>query len=229
MPPISFRAGVDMDEIRKQFPIFEKNSLIYFDSAATSQKPKKVIDRMSQFLQEEYGTVHRAIYALAAQATSHYDGVRDKVRQFIGAGDEGEIIFTRGTTDAINLVAASFGKVFLEEGDEILISETEHHSNIVPWQMIAQEKKAVLRIIPVNDNGEILLDVYEKMLSSRTKLVAVAHISNVTGVVHPISEIIRLAHGKGSKVLIDAAQSAAHKKICVKTLDVDFFVFSSHK
>lgn len=219
-----------MEDIKKKFPIFKKDpSFIYLDSAATTHKPQKVIDRMTQFLQEEYGTVHRAIYSLAAGATFQYDGVRQKVKQFIGCGEEGEVIFTRGTTDGINLVASSFGKAFLEEGDEILISETEHHSNIVPWQMICEEKKAVLKVIPVNDDGEIDLEVFEKMLSSKVKLVAIAHISNVTGAIHPIDKIIEISHRAGAKVLIDAAQSAGHKKICVKTLDVDFFVFSSHK
>ena len=219
-----------MEHIRKKFPIFKPGrSLIYFDSAATSQKPQTVIDRMTYFLQEEYGTVHRAVYDLAAQATNHYDGVRQKVREFLDVPEEGEIIFTRGTTDGINLVASSFGKAFLEKGDEILISETEHHSNIVPWQMIAQEKKAHLKIIPVDDQGELLLDAYEKMLGPKTKMVAIAHISNATGVIHPIKEIIRLAHKHGAKVLIDAAQSVPHRSVSMRDLNADFLVFSGHK
>ena len=219
-----------MEHIRKKFPIFKPGrSLIYFDSAATSQKPQTVIDRMTYFLQEEYGTVHRAVYDLAAQATNHYDGVRQKVREFLDVPEEGEIIFTRGTTDGINLVASSFGKAFLKEGDEILISETEHHSNIVPWQMIAQEKKAHLKIIPVDDRGELHLDAYEKMLGPKTKMVAIAHISNATGVIHPIKEIIRLAHKHGAKVLIDAAQSIPHRSVSMRDLNADFLVFSGHK
>lgn len=217
-------------QLRHEFPLLSQNaSLIYLDSAATSQKPKKVIDRMTYFLQKEYGTVHRAVYALAATATAHYDDIRMQIRAFLGVGEDGEVIFTRGTTEGINLVASSFGKAFLQEGDEILICETEHHSNIVPWQMICQEKKAQLKIIPVDDRGEICLDVYRKMLSSKTKLVAVAHIANATGVVHPIHEIIELAHQFGAKVLVDAAQSVPHKKISVRDLDVDFLVFSAHK
>ncbi len=219
-----------MDQVRKEFPIFKAGlASIYLDSAATSQKPKQVIDRMSQFLQEEYGTVHRAVYRLAAQATSQYNEVRELVREFLGVKEDGEVVFTRGTTDGINLVAASFGKAFLEEGDEILISETEHHSNIVPWQMICQERKAVLKVFPVNDLGEVLVDEYKKLLSPKTKLVAIAHISNATGVIHPIKKIISLAHEQGAKVLVDAAQSISHKVICVKDLDVDFLVFSGHK
>jgi cysteine desulfurase/selenocysteine lyase len=219
-----------MEHVRKKFPIFKPgNSLIYFDSAATSQKPQSVIDRMSYFLQEKYGTVHRAVYELATQATSHYDGIRQKVREFLDVPEEGEIVFTRGTTDGINLVASSFGKAFLEEGDEILISETEHHSNIIPWQMIAHERKVKLKVIPVNDQGEVLLDVYEKMLGPKTKIVAIAHISNATGVIHPIKEIIHTAHKKGAKVLVDAAQSICHHTVSVRDLDVDFLVFSGHK
>jgi len=219
-----------MEHVRKKFPIFKPSKpLIYLDSAATSQKPQSVIDRMSYFLQEEYGTVHRAVYDLAMQATTHYDGIRQKVREFLDVPEEGEIIFTRGTTDGINLVASSFGKAFINEGDEILISETEHHSNIVPWQMIAKERKAHLKVIPVNDLGEVLLDVYEKMLGPKTKMVAIAHISNTTGVIHPIKEIIHLAHEKGAKVLIDAAQSVPHHPVSMRDLDPDFFVFSGHK
>jgi cysteine desulfurase / selenocysteine lyase len=219
-----------MEKLRQEFPIFTSNSsLVYFDSAATCQKPKRVIDKMTQFLQEDYGTVHRAVYSLAAQATFQYDAVRQLVREFLGVGELGEVIFTRGTTDGINLVAASFGKAYVDEGDEILVLETEHHSNIVPWQLLCKEKKAFLRVIPVNDLGEVLLDEYAKMLNSKTKLVAVAHIANSTGVIHPIKEMISLAHEKGAKVLVDAAQSASHKAIDVEELDVDFLVFSGHK
>ena len=220
----------DVLKVREEFPVFYKNpSLIYFDSAATSHKPKRVVDTMTRFLLEEYGTVHRAVYALAAGATARYNEVRNSLKQFIGAGEEGDVVFTRGTTDGINLVAASFGKAFLKEGDEILISETEHHSNIVPWQLICEEKKAVLRVIPVDDQGELCLDLFEKMLSSKTKLVSIAHISNATGVLHPIVDIIELSHKYGAKVLIDAAQSASHIPLKVKEWDVDFLVFSGHK
>lgn len=217
-------------KLRHEFPLLSRQkSLIYLDSAATSQKPRMVIDRMTCFLEQEYGTVHRAVYSLAATSTAHYDDVRRQVCAFLGVGEEGEVIFTRGTTEGINLVASCFGKAFLQEGDEILICETEHHSNIVPWQMVCQEKKAHLKVVPVDDRGEICLDVLLQLLSSKTKLVAVAHIANATGVIHPIHEIIHLAHQFGAKVLIDAAQSVSHQKICVRDLDVDFLVFSAHK
>ena len=219
-----------MMRFRDEFPLLlQQKSLIYFDSAATTQKPKKVIDRMTHFLEEEYGTVHRAVYGLAASATVQYENVRSQVREFLGVGEGGEVIFTKGTTESINLVASSFGKAFLQEGDEILICETEHHSNIVPWQIICQEKKAHLKVLSVDDRGEICLDAYQKMLSSKTKLVSIAHIANATGAIHPIREIIDLAHRFDAKVLVDAAQSASHKKICVQDLDADFLVFSGHK
>ncbi|MES2200489.1 MAG: cysteine desulfurase [Chlamydiota bacterium] len=218
--------------MRDYFPIFaeEKDKpLVYLDSAATSQKPREVIDAMSSFLSEGYGTVHRAIYSLAAGATERHNEVRETVRQFIGAGFREEIIFTRGTTESINLVATSFGKSFVEEGDEILVVETEHHSNIIPWQMLCKERKAVLRIIPVDDNGEISLETLAGILSSKVKLVAIAHVANATGVIHPIAEVIAIAHSHGSKVLVDAAQSIAHLPISVEEWDVDFLAFSGHK
>ena len=218
--------------MREHFPIFDKEEdkpLIYLDSAATSQKPKEVIEAMSSFLSTEYGTVHRAIYGLAAKATERHNEVREAVRQFIGAKSTEEVIFTRGTTESINLVAASFGKTFVEEGDEILVVETEHHSNIIPWQMLCAERKARLCIIPVDDNGEISLEVLASILSNKVKLIAIAHVANATGVIHPIAEVIAMAHSCGAKVLVDAAQSISHLPISVQDLDVDFLAFSGHK
>lgn len=216
--------------MKEQFPLFEAHpSFVYLDSAATTQKPQCVIEAMSRFLTKEYGTVHRAVYRLAAQATSHYDAVREKVQRLLHAKEKEEIIFTRGTTDGINLVASCFGRAFVQKGDEILITETEHHSNIVPWQMLCQEFGAKLRVIPVDDNGEISLEIVESMLSSSVKLVAIAHIANATGIMHPIKEVISLAHKVGAKVLVDAAQSISHYPINVQELDVDFLVFSGHK
>ena len=222
---------IDNREIRKEFPFLDSldNPLIYLDSAATSQKPRSVVDTMSQFFLKEYATVHRAVYPLAAESTARYDAVRESVQAFIGASDSSEILFTRGTTEGINLVASSFGKAFINEGDEILLSETEHHSNIVPWQMLCLDRKAILKVIPVDDNGEILLDAFKAMLSSKVKMVSLAHIANSTGVIHPISEVIHLAHSCGAKVLIDAAQSISHLPIDVQQLDADFVVFSGHK
>ena len=202
---------------------------VYLDSAATAQKPKCVIDALHRFYTHEYGTVHRAIYEFAAKATAHYSAVREIVKNFLNASSAEEIIFTKGTTDAINLVAASFGRAFLHEGDEVLISEMEHHSNIVPWQMICKERKAHLKVIPMNDRGELILAEYEILLTPRTKIVSIAHISNVTGTQNPIEEMIALAHKKGAKVMIDGAQSAPHIPVDVRKLDADFFAFSGHK
>lgn len=223
----------DPFEIRKQFPILETrhsgHQLAYLDSAATAQKPDSVIDAISQFYREEYGTVHRAVYGLSNGATARYSGVREKVRAFLNASSSDEIIFTKGTTEGINLVADSFGRAFLRHEDEIIISETEHHANIVPWQKICKERGAHLKIIPVNEKGELDLNTYGALLSPRTRLVAVAHMTNTTGTVHPLEEIIEMAHSHHAKVLVDGAQSVAHLPIDVKKLNVDFFVFSAHK
>jgi cysteine desulfurase/selenocysteine lyase len=214
---------------RADFPIFRNPSLIYFDTAATAQKPQSVIDAMTQFYTSEYGTVHRAVYQLAAGATQQYNAVREKVAAFLGARFSDEIIFTRGTTEAINLVACAFGRTHLRAGDEVIISETEHHSNIVPWQMICAERGAHLKVIPVNDRSELLLEEYDKLLTGRTKIVSIAHMANATGTIHPIAEIIRRAHKKGAVVMIDGAQSAPHLPVNVHELDADFYAFSGHK
>jgi len=203
--------------------------LVYLDSAATTLKPQSVIDAISGFYSENYGTVHRAVYQLAGRSTANYDAVRSQVQRFLHAKSPEEIVFTKGTTEAINLVAFSFGQAFIQPGDEILISAMEHHSNIVPWQLLCERKKAHLKIIPLRENGELDLQAYEKLLSSRTKLVAIAHISNVLGIVNPLKAIIDAAHRKGVKVFVDGAQSAPHLKIDVQALDCDFFAFSGHK
>lgn len=213
---------------RQDFPLFQSRSLIYLDSAATSQKPYSVIEAMRQFYAERYGTVHRAVYDLAAGATAAYQNVRLQVAQFLNASPE-EIIFTKGTTEALNLLAHSFGKAFIHPGDEVIISEIEHHANLVPWQIMCRERGAHLKFIPVNDRSELILEEYEKLLTERTRLVSLAHISNVTGTHHPIEQIIAMAHAKGAKVVIDGAQAAAHLPVDVTSLDADFYAFSGHK
>lgn len=226
-------AVYDMKEIRDNFPILGKvingHPLVYFDSAATTQKPKRVIDAMSAFYLQEYGTVHRAIYELSMEATDKYDSTRECIKNLINAESDEEIVFTRGTTDSINLVRFSFGNKFIQKGDEIIISETEHHSNLVPWQMLCQERGAILRFIPVDDRGEIILDDYKKLLNKKTKLVSVAHIFNSTGTINPVKEITAMAHATGARVLIDGAQAAGHMAIDVQDIGADFYAFSGHK
>lgn len=223
----------NMLSYREDFPILNKlingKPLIYFDTAATAQKPRQVIDAMSQFMMHDYGTVHRAIYELSALATDRYSKVRVKLQHFLNAKYSEEIIYTRGTTESINMVAYSFGKAFIQEGDEILISQIEHHSNIVPWQILCEDRKAILKVIPINKRGELNLEAYEHLLSEKTKIVAVGHISNALGTIHPIKKIIEMAHSYGAKVLIDGAQAAPHLKIDVQELDCDFYTFSGHK
>lgn len=218
---------------RHDFPMLKQTMhgkpLVYLDSAATTLKPQAVIDAISNFYSDHYGTVHRAVYELAGESTANYDAVRTKLQHFLHARSPEEIIFTKGTTEAINLVAFSFGEAFIQPGDEILISAMEHHSNIVPWQLLCERKKAHLKIIPLRENGALDLAAYEKLLSSRTKLVSIVHISNVLGIVNPLKAIIKAAHQKGAKVFVDGAQSAPHLKIDVQELDCDFFAFSGHK
>lgn len=223
----------DFLKLRDDFPMLKKmmhgKPLIYFDSAATAQKPQVVIDAIKDFYQDHYGTVHRAVYHLSAHSTKQYQQKRTKVRKFLNAAKDEEIIFTRGTTESINLVATCFGKAFVKPGDEVIISEIEHHSNIVPWQFMCEERGATLKIIPVDDRGELDLDTFSRLLNDKTKIVAVAHISNVLGTQHPIEKIIKMAHNAGAKVLIDGAQAAPHMLINVQELDADFYVFSGHK
>lgn len=225
---------MDFQTIRKDFPMIgkflsENSSLVYLDSAATAQKPLYVINALMNFYQNHYGTVHRGLYSLADEAAHLYHLAREKVRNFLNAKKTEEIIFTKSTTESINLLAASLGKEWIRPGDEILITAMEHHSNIVPWQVLCEEKGAVLKIIPMNLRGELLLEEYQKLLSPKTRLVAVTHISNVLGTINPIEEVIRLAHKEGALVLIDGAQSVSHLSIDVQTLDADFFAFSGHK
>lgn len=204
-------------------------SLIYFDSAATALKPICVIDAMTRFYREHYGTVHRAVYSLAKEASALYEASRRKAAAFLNANLPEEIVFTRGTTDAINLVAQSLGEGFFKEGDEILVPETEHHSNIVPWQMVAARKGLKLRSLPVDDQGRLLLESFSKAISPRTKLISLAHISNFTGVKQPVEEVVTIAKQAGLLVFLDAAQSAPHLPLDVQALDVDFLAFSGHK
>ncbi|MCH6581100.1 MAG: cysteine desulfurase [Nitrospinae bacterium] len=223
----------DVDKIRADFPVLSQKvhgkPLVYLDNAATTQKPRRVIDKVQQFDAEEYGTVRRGSYKLSEQATRMFEDVRQKVADLFGAADKKEIIFTSGTTQAINLVAYSFGKQFVKAGDEIIISNIEHHANTVPWQVLCEEKGAHLKVIPVNDRGELIMEEYEKLLSPRTRMVAVNHISNALGTINPVKEIARLAHAAGARVLIDGAQSTAHMKLDVQDLDCDFYTFSGHK
>ncbi|MBA3236906.1 MAG: cysteine desulfurase [Parachlamydiaceae bacterium] len=223
----------DFAKLRLDFPMLRKtmhgHPLIYFDSAATAQKPQSVIDVITDFYTNHYGTVHRAVYELATYATHEYQLARTKVQAFINAEDAEEIIFTRGTTDAINLVANSFGRAFIKAGDEVLISAMEHHANIVPWQFVCDQFGATLKVIPVNEQGELLIDDYKQLLSDKTKIVAVTHVSNALGTINPIKELARLAHDAGAKILVDGAQGAPHMPLDVRDLDVDFYAFSGHK
>ena len=224
---------LDIEQIRSQFPILHQNingkPLVYFDNAATTQKPLVVLDAITRYYEQNNANIHRGIHQLAEKATADFEASRRKIQTFLNAEFNKEIIFTYGTTDAINLVAQTYGRKFLGVGDEILISTMEHHSNIVPWQMLCEEKGCTLRIIPINDEGELLMDEYEKMLSEKTKFVSVVHVSNSLGTINPIQEIIDKAHSVGAKVLIDGAQATSHIDIDVQALDVDFYVFSLHK
>jgi len=213
--------------MRDRFPIFtHQPELIYLDTAATAHKPQCVIDALTHFYAAEYATVHRAIYRSSLKATEQYNGARETVRRFLHAADASEIVFTRGTTDALNLVAASYGGSILKEGDEILISSAEHHSNLVPWQMIAEKTGARLQFIPIDERGVLL---WEGKIGPRTKIVSLAHVSNVTGTVNPIASIARAAHAAGAVLVVDGAQSAPHMGVDVQKLECDFFAFSSHK
>ncbi len=223
----------NIKKIRHEFPMLQQllhgKPFIYLDSAATTQKPRAVIEAMRRFYEEQYGTVHRSVYDFASQATTRYSAVRQKVKEFLGAAFVEEIIFTKGTTESINLVASSFGRAFLQPGDEVLITAMEHHSNIVPWQLVCEEKKAKLKVIPFNDNGELMMDSLENLLNEKVKIVAITHISNALGTVNPIKEIIRKSHEKNIPVLVDGAQAVPHMKVDVQDLDCDFYCFSGHK
>ena len=225
--------GSGNERLRQDFPALRQKvrgkPLVYLDNAATSQKPQVVIDTIARYYLSENSNVHRGVHFLSDLATQAYEGARIRVRQFLNAAHDREIIFTRGTTDSINLVAHSLGRSRLRAGDEILISAMEHHSNIVPWQMVCEEKGARLRVIPINDAGELILEEYERLLSDRTKLVSVVYVSNALGTINPVRQIIALAHRRGIPVLLDGAQAAPHLRVDVQELDCDFFAFSGHK
>lgn len=226
-------SSFDVNAVRRDFPILQERvngkPLVWFDNAATTQKPRQVIERISYFYEHENSNIHRAAHELAARATDAYEGARSKVRRFLGARSEEEIIFVRGATEGINLIANTFGRKFIGAGDEIIVSHLEHHANIVPWQQLAAEVGAKIRVIPVDDTGQIILEEYAKLLCSRTKLVSVTQVSNALGTVTPVAEIIGLAHTVGAKVLVDGAQSVSHLRVNVQALDADFLVFSGHK
>ena len=223
----------DVATLRNLFPILHRKvkgkDLVYFDNAATSQKPIQVIDALVHYYTHYNANIHRGLHTLADEATAAYEAARVSVQEFIGAAYHEEIIFTKGTTESINLVARSWGSAFLKKGDEIIISSLEHHANIVPWQMIAQEKGAILKVIPIDDNGVLDIAAYRNMLSDKTKFVSIIHVSNALGIINPVEEIIALAHEKNALVLLDGAQSSVHLDIDVKKLDCDFYVFSGHK
>lgn len=231
--PATIETPFDVYNIRSHFPALHREvkgkPLVYFDNAATAQKPKAVLDALQHYYTHYNANVHRGIHTLAEEATMAFENTRDAVQQFIHAGEREEIIFTRGTTESINLVAYAWGRQNIQAGDEIVISAMEHHSNIVPWQMLCEEKGAVLKIMPINDDGEILKEEFKKLLTRKTKLVAVAHASNSLGTINPVKFIIEEAHQAGASVLLDGAQSAVHLDIDVQELDCDFFAFSSHK
>ncbi len=224
---------LDIHAIRCDFPILQElvhgKPLIYLDNAATSQKPRVVTDATARFYDSENSNIHRGVHFLSAQATDAYERARTKVRRFIGAASEKEIIFVRGTTEAVNLVAQSFGRTFFKAGDEIVISAMEHHSNIVPWQLLADQIGVVLRVIPINDDGELMLTEYEKLLGPRTRLVSVVHVSNSLGTVNPVRRMIEIAHARDIPVFIDGAQAVPHLRVDVRELDCDFYAFSGHK
>lgn len=223
----------DIDKIREDFPILQEKiygkRLVYLDSGATTQRPVQVVDKMREYYLKYNSNVHRGVHYLSNKCTDANEGARELVREFLNAASDKEVIFTRGTTESINLVAHSFGEAFVKEGDEIVVTEMEHHANIVPWQMLCERKRAKLKVIPFRDNGELDLTQLDELLTENVKLVGVAYVSNVLGTVNPVREIIRRAHAVGAKVLVDGAQAVQHLAVDVRELDCDFFVFSGHK
>ena len=223
----------DVARVRRDFPILATQAhgkpLVYLDNGATSQKPQSVIDAVSHYYESGNANVHRGVYALSESATAAYEGTRAKIARFLSAREDREIIYVRGTTEAINLVASSFGRLKVKAGDEILVSAMEHHSNIVPWQILAEQTGAALQVIPMNERGELKLDEYQKLLTPKARIVAVAHISNSLGTINPIKEMVKLAHAKGVPVLVDGAQGAPHVVVDVQDLDCDFYTVSGHK
>jgi cysteine desulfurase/selenocysteine lyase len=230
---IGSRPELDVEAVRAEFPILHQTvhgkPLVYLDNAATSQKPRFVLDAISEYYEKENANIHRGVHYLSERATADYEKVREKVQRFLNAARSSEIIFVRGTTEGINLVAQSFGRANVAAGDEVLITAMEHHSNIVPWQMLCQEKGAKLRVAPINDRGELLLDEYEKLLGPRTKIAAITHVSNALGSVNPVKRMIEMAHRRNIPALVDGAQAVPHMTIDVQDLDADFYAFSGHK
>jgi cysteine desulfurase/selenocysteine lyase len=226
-------AGFDVDKVREDFPVLKQRihgkPLVYLDNAATSQKPFAVIEAIRKFYEVDCANIHRGVHELSQRSTAAYEETRSKAKRFLNARAKNEVIFVRGATEGINLVAASWGRKNVKEGDEIVISALEHHSNIVPWQMLCEEKGAKLRVIPMDDRGELLLEEYEKLLGPRTRMVAVGHVSNALGTINPVRQIVEMAHRAGALALIDGAQAAPHMKIDVQALDADFYAFSGHK
>lgn len=226
-------SGFDVEKIRKDFPLLGNamngKPLVYLDNAATTQKPLAVIERMDRFYKKEYSNIHRGVYALSQQATMECEEAREKCAEFLGAARSEEIIFVRGATEAVNLVATSYGAKFLKSGDEIIISQLEHHANIVPWQNLAEKHSLKLKVIPANERGELILEEYKKLLTPKTKLVAVTHVSNALGTINPVGEITKLAHQAGAVVLIDGSQSVPHIKVDVQAIGCEFYCFSGHK
>ena len=232
-PTTSVRQPFDVEKIREDFPILKQkvhgHPLVYLDSAATSQKPRAVLEAMQEFYLHDYSNVHRGVHLLSERATRAYEDGRAKLQRFINAAEAREIVFVRGTTEAVNLVAQTYGRKNLQAGDEILITAMEHHSNIVPWQMLCEEKRAVLRVAPINDRGELIFEAFEKFLGPKTRLVAVTHVSNVLGTINPVREIVEAAHRWNVPVLVDGAQAAPHLRVDVRELGCDFYALSGHK
>lgn len=233
MANILVASKLNIDKIREEFPILHQEvngkPLIYFDNAATNQKPKRVIEALAHHYEHDNANIHRGIHTLAERSTAAFEETRKIVAEFIGANETEEIIFTKGTTESINLVASSFGRKFLNEGDEVVISAMEHHSNIVPWQMICEERGASVKVMPINQAGEIILEEAAQLITERTKLVAFNHASNTLGSINPVKKLVQLAKAVGAKVLLDGAQATSHLPVNVKDLDVDFYAFSAHK
>ena len=231
--PVVDNLDFDVEQVRADFPLLRQQvngkPLVYLDNGATSQKPQCVIDELVRYYTTENANVHRGVHTLSQLATDDYEGARSKVRRFLNAADDREIIYTRGATEGINLVAQTFGRQNVGPGDEIVVSNMEHHSNIVPWQMLCEEKGAVLRVVPIDDSGELLMDEYEAMVGPRTKLVSITHVSNALGTVVPVERIVGIAHAQGVPVLLDGAQAVPHMPVDVRSLDCEFYVFSGHK
>lgn len=233
MTAVGTMSNWNVEKVRKDFPVLAREvngkPLVYLDNAASSQVPQMVIDRGSKYLAEEHSNVHRGVHYLSQHATNAFEAAREKVKRFINAKEAAECVFVRGCTEGVNLVASSYGRRFINEGDEILVSQMEHHSNIVPWQIVAEERGAKIRVIPINERGELIIEEYENLLNERTKIVAVSHVSNSLGTVNPVRAMIATAHKFGVPVCVDAAQSVPHFPVDVQDLDADFFVFSGHK